>query len=148
MAHTPPSPIHENSLTNNIDDEQNVNVLIDFLSTSVTASENDSEIRETLETQRQRIQYLQQKIETLEKRVTNQENTVDILRNNIRRLRFSTSESFSNNQRSRSDRVFIDSARRKFLSQWDGNMSYITQSDPVHLAFLSHILSLPNLESD
>jgi hypothetical protein len=147
MAHTPPSSIDEDSLANNIDEDENVNVLIDFVSSSFSTNENDRELTELIENQNKRIGSLETQLEKLSRRCTDQENTIDILRNNIRRLRFSTSDSFQNNQSARSDRVFMDSARRKFLNQWDGNMSYLTQSDPVHLAFLAHILGLPNLDS-
>ena len=91
------------------------------------------------------IKSLKEEIEKLKTRCSNQESTVDILRNTVRRLRFSRFE-LSNNQHTRSDSVFIDNCRRKFLNEWNGQMSYLNESDALQLSFLAHILSLPGMQ--
>ncbi|MCP4970542.1 MAG: hypothetical protein GY932_08115 [Arcobacter sp.] len=133
------------SLQGSCDDNDNVTNLIDFLSTSISTNNNEIELKNLIQKQNQDIKILKEEIEKLKTRCSNQESTVDILRNSVRRLRFSRSE-LSNNHRSRSDLVFIDNCRRKFLNEWNGNMTYLNDSDALQLSFLAHILSLPGVE--
>ena len=133
------------SLQDSYDEKDNVNNLIDFLSSSISTNTNEIQLKNLIEKQSQDIKSLKEEIEKLRTRCSNQESTVDILRNTVRRLRFSRFE-LSNNQRTRSDSVFIDNCRRKFLNEWNGQMSYLNESDALQLSFLAHILSLPGLE--
>ncbi|MCP4485434.1 MAG: hypothetical protein GY823_12880 [Flavobacteriaceae bacterium] len=133
------------SLQGSCDDNDNVTNLIDFLSTSISTNNNEIELKNLIQKQNQDIKILKEEIEKLKTRCSNQESTVDILRNSVRRLRFSRYE-LSNNHRSRSDLVFIDNCRRKFLNEWNGNMTYLNDSDALQLSFLAHILSLPGVE--
>jgi chromosome segregation ATPase len=135
----------KDSLEGSCDDHDNVNNLIDFLSTSISTCNNEIELKNLIQKQNQEIKSLKEEIEKLNARCSNQESTVDILRNSVRRLRFAKSE-LSSNQRSRSDLVFIDNCRRKFLNEWNGQMAYLNDSDALQLSFLAHILSLPGLE--
>jgi len=133
------------SLQDSYDEKDNVNNLIDFLSSSISTNTNEIQLKNLIEEQIQDIKSLKEEIEKLKTRCSNQESTVDILRNTVRRLRFSRFE-LSNNQITRSNSVFIDNCRRKFLDEWNGKMSYLNESDALQLSFLAHILSLPGLE--
>ena len=104
------------------------------------------QLRQHIVNQKDEIVRLKEDIERMETRYTTQESGLNILRSTIRRIRFNTTNRA--NQRSRSDQAFIDGSRRKFLNAWDGNLSYFTDSDPTHLAFLGHLLDLPALQNE
>ena len=134
--------------TNDPSDEE-YNPLIDEAeSASDGSSEPDLEetvmaLNQRLVNLRDHIQNLTDAIAEMEEREKEHMHHVEVLRNTVRRLRFSQN---SNGERFRRDNSFFDASRRKFLSRWDGNIEYITQASAEHLGFLAAVIDLPKSE--
>ena len=103
------------------------------------------ELRQFVVNQRDEIDNLKDGVANLEAKVEDKNSQIDILRNNLRRIRFQSDSQGALNRRNNS---FFDAARRKFLEGWNGDMKVIQSADLEHLAFLAHILALPSFGKD
>lgn len=137
-----------------VEDDPEFNPLIDAEDEDESDEEIDEdsellsivlELRQVVVNQRDEIDTLKDGLASLETRIDEKNSQIDILRNNLRRIRFQSDTQGALNRR---NNAFFDAARRKFLEGWNGDMQVIQSADLEHLAFLSHVLDLPAFTKD
>lgn len=132
-------------------EDQDFNPLIDEVQTDNGSSNSESsfsveeqiiDLRQLVVNLREQIHEMAEVIGEFERKQEERETTIEVLRNTVRRLRFSATNS-PDVARVRRDASFVDAARRKFLNRWDGQMDYFSNVQPEQLAFLAAVIDLP-----
>lgn len=133
-----------------LDDDPEFNPLIDFEDDEEESEDEETdimsafiELRQLVVNQRDEIDGLKDSLANLETKLDEKNAQLDIVRNNLRRMRFQSDSQGAQNRRNAS---FFDASRRKFLEGWNGDMQVLQSADLEHLAFLAHILDLPTAQ--
>lgn len=131
------------------DSDHDFNPMLDEVATDQSSSESELDTEEQIMDLRQLVVNLRDQINEMariiidfERKEGERESSIEVLRNTVRRLRFTQTQNVEN-IRARRDNSFFDAVRRKFLNNWQGDIEYITKAQPEHLAFLAALVDLP-----